>query len=107
MCLWLASVCARIFFTVRKKPASALSVRGEKETVYDQHPMKCRLALFLMAMAAALSAQRPKPDLIKTSEGQLSIQPVFHGALVLTWNNNTIYVDPYGGAKAYSGLKSP
>jgi L-ascorbate metabolism protein UlaG (beta-lactamase superfamily) len=69
--------------------------------------MKSSLFLVLVTMATLLSAQRPKPDLIKTPEGQLSIQPVFHGALVLTWNDKTIYVDPYGGAKAYSGLKSP
>ena len=35
------------------------------------------------------------------------IQPVFHAALVLTWNNQTIYVDPYGGAKAFEGLAAP
>lgn len=35
------------------------------------------------------------------------IQPVYHGALVLSWNNKTIYVDPYGGAKAYEGLAAP
>ena len=35
------------------------------------------------------------------------IQPVFHGSLVLTWNNKTIYVDPYNGAKGYAGVAAP
>lgn len=51
--------------------------------------------------------QRPAADQIQTKEGPITIQPVFHGALVLTWNNKTIYIDPYGGAKAYTGLAAP
>ncbi len=62
------------------------------------------LALLLVITAAA---QRPNPDKIETKAGPLTIQPVFHGSLVLTWNNKTIYIDPYNGAKGYAGLAAP
>jgi L-ascorbate metabolism protein UlaG (beta-lactamase superfamily) len=52
-------------------------------------------------------AQRPTPDKIETSAGPLMIQPILHGSLVLTWNDKTIYVDPYGGAKAFEGIAAP
>lgn len=68
--------------------------------------MKKLLFPFLL-FAASLTAQRPMPDLLETKGGPLSIQPVFHAALVLTWNHKTIYIDPYGGAKAYEGLAAP
>ena len=49
-------------------------------------------------------AQRPAPDKIETSSSPLMIQPVNHGSLVLTWNNKTIYIDPYPNAKAFDGI---
>ena len=51
--------------------------------------------------------QRPDADIVETSQGDLKIQPVIHGTLVLEWEGKTIYVDPYGGAKAFSGLNDP
>ena len=56
---------------------------------------------------AGVWAQRPEPDHFKTEQGDLIIQPVLHGTLVLEFNNKTIYVDPYGGAKAFEDLKRP
>lgn len=52
-------------------------------------------------------AQRPAPDQITTGKGLLSIQPILHGTLVFTWDGKTIYVDPYGGAKAFEGIAAP
>lgn len=52
-------------------------------------------------------AQKPDIDIIKTKNGTLQIQPVLHSSLVLTYNNKTIYVDPYGGAKLYKGINAP
>jgi len=52
-------------------------------------------------------AQKPDIDIIKTKNGTLKIQPILHSSLVLTYNNTTIYVDPYGGAKMYKGIKVP
>jgi L-ascorbate metabolism protein UlaG (beta-lactamase superfamily) len=67
-----------------------------------------QIIIFLLLINAIIaSGQRPAPDKIETSAGPLSVQPIFHGALVLTWNSKTIYVDPYGGAKAYDGVLAP
>jgi L-ascorbate metabolism protein UlaG (beta-lactamase superfamily) len=53
-----------------------------------------------------LIAQRAPADQINTSKGQLTIQPILHGSVVLTWDNKTIYIDPYGGKEAYQGISS-
>ncbi|MEZ4828704.1 MAG: MBL fold metallo-hydrolase [Bacteroidia bacterium] len=52
-------------------------------------------------------AQLPAADIIPTSKGDITIQPVFHGALVLTLGQKTIYVDPYNGGNAYKSMKTP
>lgn len=70
-------------------------------------PMKLIPLLLLYAVTISAQAQRAAPDEIETSAGPLLIQPILHGCLVLTWNEKTIYVDPYGGAKAFEGIKSP
>jgi L-ascorbate metabolism protein UlaG (beta-lactamase superfamily) len=66
----------------------------------------CFLSLICLTAIAGFG-QRPGPDQIKTSNGLLMVQPIFHGSIVFTWNNKTIYVDPYGGAKAFEGLAAP
>ena len=64
---------------------------------------------FLLSVITSYSAfaQRPAADQLQTSNGPLIIQPVFHASIVFTWNKQTVYVDPYGGAKAYAGLTAP
>jgi L-ascorbate metabolism protein UlaG (beta-lactamase superfamily) len=52
-------------------------------------------------------AQQPNFDNLKTSKGTLKIEPILHGSLILTHNNNTIFVDPYGGSSLYKNKKSP
>jgi L-ascorbate metabolism protein UlaG (beta-lactamase superfamily) len=69
--------------------------------------MKQFFIICLLFLGITAFAQRPTVDELKTSKGSLKIQPVLHGSLVLTWDNKTIYVDPYGGAKAFKGLASP
>ncbi len=49
----------------------------------------------------------PKPDIIDTGYGKLTIQPIHHASLVLLYNNKTIYVDPTGGKEAYTGIAKP
>ncbi|MFC5272165.1 MBL fold metallo-hydrolase [Adhaeribacter terreus] len=66
--------------------------------------LKMLFSLMLCLVVFYAAAQRPDPDVIETKHGNLTIQPVTHGTLVLTWNNVTIYVDPYGGAKGFTGL---
>jgi len=63
--------------------------------------------LIFCLMSLTTFGQRPAPDEIKTTAGPLIIQPVLHGTVVLTWSGKTIYVDPYGGAKAFAGIADP
>lgn len=63
--------------------------------------------IYLVLSFTICIAQRSAPDAIETSTGKLSIQPILHATLAMTWNNLTIYVDPYGGAKAFEGLAAP
>ena len=46
-------------------------------------------------------------DTIQTEQGQLLITPIQHGSMVLEYQGNTIYVDPYGGGKSYRAVKDP
>lgn len=63
--------------------------------------------LLLSTIILPALAQRATPDKIETSAGPLTIQPILHGSLVLSWNKKTIYVDPYGGPKAFDGIAAP
>ena len=65
------------------------------------------LLLLSLAVFQAKAQQLAAPDQIKTDSGMLTVQPITHGSVVFTWNGKTIYVDPYGGAKLYSGIKKP
>ena len=69
--------------------------------------MKTTLSIIGLCLALSVQAQRAKPDIIKTAEGTITIQPVLHGSLVLQWEGKTIYVDPYGGAEGFKGLDKP
>ncbi|MBL7932444.1 MAG: MBL fold metallo-hydrolase [Bacteroidia bacterium] len=66
-----------------------------------------KVLLSIYMLLAITSSFSQKSDEIKTNSGILTIQPIYHGAIVFTWNGKTIYVDPYGGAKAYEGVKKP
>ena len=63
--------------------------------------------LILFFLTLICFAQRPEPDIIKSEEGDITIQPILHGTLVLQWDGKTIYVDPYGGADRFKGLAKP
>ncbi len=52
-------------------------------------------------------SQKSIIEIHKAQNGEIKIQPILHSSFVLTYNNKTIYVDPYGGADLYKGLKSP
>lgn len=70
--------------------------------------MKTIMALlFSMLLTLVATAQRAPADTLQTNSGKLIIQPILHATLVITWNNLTIYVDPYGGAKAFEGIAAP
>lgn len=46
-------------------------------------------------------------DLIETNDGSITLQPVTHGSLVLSWKNEVVYVDPYGGTERFKGVADP
>lgn len=62
--------------------------------------------LLLISLVIAF-AQRPTADKIETSKGPLTIQPLNHATLALTWQDKTIYTDPNGGAKTFEGVPAP
>lgn len=71
--------------------------------------MKLKLALIFLLSIVMLStqAQRIAPDQEKVKGGELTIQPVMHATLVLTYQDKNIYIDPTGGASAFKGLQAP
>lgn len=64
------------------------------------------LVLFCLATVTA-EAQRPSPDNIQTGNGTITVQPIQHGTLVLSWNGTTVYADPTGGAGTYEEIDAP
>ena len=48
-----------------------------------------------------------KPDIIETTAGPLTIQPVEHASLVLAHGKAVLHVDPVGGASRYRGPPPP
>ena len=68
---------------------------------------KSFLSLCLFFSASLFYAQRPSPDVIATKSGDITIQPILHGTLVLQHDNKTIYVDPYGEAPAFKNIARP
>jgi L-ascorbate metabolism protein UlaG (beta-lactamase superfamily) len=69
--------------------------------------MKTVLSIFAFVTFTAAIAQRPAADKIETSKGPLTIQPLNHATLALTWQGKTVYIDPNGGAKTFEGVASP
>ena len=69
--------------------------------------LKTLFTLLFALVIFQVQAQQPKADMIKTDQGQLKVQPITHGSLVLSWNGKNIYVDPFGGAAAYKSLPKP
>ncbi len=58
-------------------------------------------------LSGTLFSQHPEADKIETAKGPLTIQPIYHGSIVFTWDGKTIYVDPYHGAEGYKGMPDP
>ena len=52
-------------------------------------------------------AQLPAPELYTVKGGTLSIQPIMHATMVMSYHKKTIYVDPTGGADAFKGMADP
>lgn len=69
--------------------------------------MKTSISIILLLFFGVTLAQRPAADKIQTSKGPLTIQPLNHATLALSWQGKAIYVDPTGGAKMFEGLAAP
>ena len=67
--------------------------------------MKTLLSLLAILMVIIAPAQ-PTADLIPAKHTDIKVQPIGHGSLILEWNGEVIYVDPYGADK-YGGQKDP
>ncbi len=63
-------------------------------------------ALSLAAVSIAAQSTAPKPDTLAAASGDITIAPLNHATLELTWNNHVILVDPTGQAN-YAGLSAP
>jgi L-ascorbate metabolism protein UlaG (beta-lactamase superfamily) len=63
-------------------------------------------SLLFILLACTVKAQNATPDVVSTSLGNLTIQPLNHASLVLSLPNLTIYVDPTGAAN-YAGIRAP
>jgi len=63
---------------------------------------------FLLSLICLFTyAQRPAADHEAVKGGELTIQPITHATLVFTYQGKNIYVDPTGGAAAFTGLGAP
>lgn len=67
--------------------------------------MKIILTLLSLVFVLSVSAQI-KPDMIPAKHTDIKIQPIGHGSVILEWNGEVIYVDPFGADK-YNGQKDP
>ena len=69
--------------------------------------MKSIAAIFLLCfllISTGIDAQQFEKDSFVTKRGQLDITFIKHGSLLLTYNGNTIYVDPVSDYADYSTL---
>jgi L-ascorbate metabolism protein UlaG (beta-lactamase superfamily) len=70
--------------------------------------MKFKLITAILIFSMSQLMAQPNPtDEVKTSKGNLKIDPVTHASLVLTWDNKTIYVDPTGNPELYKSFAAP
>ena len=72
--------------------------------------MKSLFAFFTIVIftTPSLFAQLSNtPDSYKTEKGMLTVYPINHGSVAFTFDEKTIFVDPYGGADKFSGLEAP
>ncbi len=65
------------------------------------------LSIAFLFTAKAQTPDRATADVVSTSKGPLTIQPIVHASLVLSISGLTIYADPTGGAANYTGIKAP
>lgn len=60
--------------------------------------------LFCIATLYTIQAQA---DMLETKEGTVLLTPIYHGTLVMEWNETTVFIDPYGGAERFYKFNYP
>ncbi|SNR52225.1 L-ascorbate metabolism protein UlaG, beta-lactamase superfamily [Lutibacter agarilyticus] len=63
--------------------------------------------LYIVLLLNIITIHSQTFEIFKTEIGTLKIQPILHGSMVLTFQDKTIYVDPYGDSKLYNNIKAP
>lgn len=69
--------------------------------------MKPVIYLVALLFSATVFAQKAPVQSIQTNSGDVQVQPVMHATFVINYNNKAFYIDPTGGAAAFSGLAKP
>lgn len=63
--------------------------------------------LFFALTINSFSQLTNEPDVFQTSAGELTVYPVNHGSVVFTFNDQTIFVDPFGGPQLFERFGAP
>ncbi len=61
--------------------------------------------LFTLLLLVSINANSQVTDTDTIND--ITIHPIVHGTLVLSYKEHKIYVDPYGGAEKFSSIPSP
>lgn len=69
--------------------------------------MKKILSILSLAAAISLQAQQMEIQKFPAKGGDIAVQPILHAAMVIQFRGQVIYVDPFGGPKAFEGLPAP
>ena len=65
------------------------------------------LGLATLPLFPSLAHAMPGADTLATSAGDVTIQPVNHACLLLSFKDQVLYFDPVGGAPLYQSLPRP
>jgi L-ascorbate metabolism protein UlaG (beta-lactamase superfamily) len=63
--------------------------------------------LLILMVSAAVTTLQSQSELIPTHDGDVNMTPIQHSTFVLEWNDRTIFIDPYGGAKRFESFQKP
>lgn len=65
------------------------------------------ISFLFLAYLISSSAYAQTDDTYSTEQGNLTVHPINHGSLAFTFDQKTIFVDPFGGAELYSEFGAP
>ncbi|UXX80809.1 MBL fold metallo-hydrolase [Reichenbachiella carrageenanivorans] len=62
--------------------------------------------LLLLIFIRFVSSAQPTPEIIATDSGDIKIYPILHAAMAISYQDQMIYIDPYGGQTAFENIDS-